>query len=256
MAASLSLIAVILGPAAGLAGKRYGPSILWTSAGQAKQSPLPCFLSSQDAEDVTDTLAFFTDYLDPEDLPSLTHVYVGNQIPSDAWRQPGTQALMKCLTEASTSSGTYVLPYTYTHKVPECGQSVSIFQKGGQTLNNIKVLCSPFLSAKSADRLEQEVALLKALLKDLQATEFSLLYIHSAPESVGTPGIASTRSLHAVSGNERVCGPKCKAQVRWMEGIIVGVLLAFIGITGLGCQYALNTPTRFQTPQEGTRGES
>ncbi|GFR47584.1 hypothetical protein Agub_g9316 [Astrephomene gubernaculifera] len=134
--------------------------------------------------------------------------------------------------------------------------------KGDNTRSRVVVVCSGVESAQGNTNagLAAEVEQLKAVQTAVEAAGANHVFVYASqatpePVTLASAG-AKRRSLQqAVTytgfGPYQECGPLCKTQVRWLEGMLAALFLALASCAGLVCLYVLDTPTRFEAPKEG-----
>ncbi|EPS74433.1 hypothetical protein M569_00322, partial [Genlisea aurea] len=122
------------------------------------------------------------------------------------------------------------------------------------------VLCSG-VSSSDDDRSDAESTILSRLLdsvKPLVGVEYSVLYVSDpfrAPQYVNPHRelkrfLAEGTTAGNASSNSTVCDNVCQIKSSLLEGLFVGIVLLIILISGLCCMMGIDTPSRFETPQE------
>ncbi|CAL5433729.1 unnamed protein product [Camellia sinensis] len=85
---------------------------------------------------------------------------------------------------------------------------------------------------------------------------YTVLYVSDPVRSIQYPSFRELERFLAESspGNEavdsRVCDGVCEIKSSLLEGLLVGIVLLIILISGLCCMMGIDTPTRFETPQD------
>lgn len=85
---------------------------------------------------------------------------------------------------------------------------------------------------------------------------YTVLYVSDPVRSIQYPSFRELERFLAESspGNEsvdsRVCDEVCQIKSSLLEGLLVGIVLLIILISGLCCMMGIDTPTRFETPQD------
>ncbi|RDX73241.1 hypothetical protein CR513_47182, partial [Mucuna pruriens] len=125
---------------------------------------------------------------------------------------------------------------------------------------NLVVFCNGDSHAlKNADRTQSEGELLSKLISSLEESgaKYAVLYVSDPSRSIQYPSYRELQRFLAESttGNESTnsttfCDEVCQIKSSLLEGILVGIVLLIILISGLCCMMGIDTPTRFETPQE------
>ncbi|CAL5437710.1 unnamed protein product [Camellia sinensis] len=85
---------------------------------------------------------------------------------------------------------------------------------------------------------------------------YTVLYVSDPVRSIQYPSFRELERFLGESspGNEsvdsRVCDGVCQIKSSLLEGLLVGIVLLIILISGLCCMMGIDTPTRFETPQD------
>ncbi|KAL6506592.1 hypothetical protein OROGR_024773 [Orobanche gracilis] len=118
------------------------------------------------------------------------------------------------------------------------------------------VLCPG--GSQDSDQPHSESSILSQLLNDANqlGMKYSVLYVSDPFRSSSyLPHRRLERFLvEGTSGNGSVnstaCDGVCQIKSSLLEGILVGIVLLVILISGLCCMMGIDTPTRFETPQD------
>nr|AFK45859.1 unknown [Lotus japonicus] len=111
---------------------------------------------------------------------------------------------------------------------------------------------------KNVDRTQSEGEVLSELIRSVEESgaKYAVLYVSDPSRSPKYPSYRELQRFLAEStnGNESsnatICNPVCQLASSLLEGLIVGIVLLIILISGLCCMMGIDTPTRFETPQE------
>ncbi|TKY67817.1 hypothetical protein E2542_SST10713 [Spatholobus suberectus] len=113
---------------------------------------------------------------------------------------------------------------------------------------------------KNVDRTQSEGEVLSKLISSVEESgaKYAVLYVSDPSRSIQYPSYRELQRFLAESttGNELTnstytfCDEVCKVKSSLLEGILVGIVLLIILISGLCCMMGIDTPTRFETPQE------
>ncbi|KAL0459848.1 UNVERIFIED_CONTAM: hypothetical protein Slati_0612000 [Sesamum latifolium] len=121
------------------------------------------------------------------------------------------------------------------------------------------VLCpGGSLSQQDSDQPHSESSILSQLLNSVNqlGAKYTVLYVSDPLRSVeylphrGLERFLAEGSVGNGSANSTVCDGVCKIKSSLLEGILVGIVLLVILISGLCCMMGIDTPTRFETPQD------
>ncbi|KAL5563751.1 hypothetical protein UlMin_033498 [Ulmus minor] len=89
---------------------------------------------------------------------------------------------------------------------------------------------------------------------DQSGANYAVLYVSDPLKSIHYPSHRELERFLAegASGNTNstVCGEVCKIKASLLEGLLVGIVLLIILISGICCMMGIDTPTRFETPQD------
>ncbi|XP_022731527.1 uncharacterized protein LOC111286029 [Durio zibethinus] len=86
--------------------------------------------------------------------------------------------------------------------------------------------------------------------------KYAALYVSDPFISIRYPGyrelerfLAESAAVNA-STNSKGCDEVCKIKSSLLEGVLVGIVLLLILLSGLCCMMGIDTPTRFEVPQD------
>ncbi|XP_028753523.1 uncharacterized protein LOC114713105 [Neltuma alba] len=114
------------------------------------------------------------------------------------------------------------------------------------------------LPSENADNTQSEGKILSELLSSVEKSgaKYSVLYVSDPSRSSRYPSYREIQRFLAestpgnLSANVTLCDEVCQIKSSLLEGLIVGIVLLIILISGLCCMMGIDTPTRFETPQE------
>ncbi|XP_027354946.1 uncharacterized protein LOC113864911 isoform X2 [Abrus precatorius] len=128
---------------------------------------------------------------------------------------------------------------------------------GGKT--DLVVYCNGgSQTLKNADSTQSEGEVLSNLISSVEESgaKYAALYVSDPSRSIQYPSYRELQRFLAESstGNELInfpfCDSVCQIKSSLLEGVLVGIVLLIILISGLCCMMGIDTPTRFETPQE------
>ncbi|CAK9321812.1 unnamed protein product [Citrullus colocynthis] len=96
----------------------------------------------------------------------------------------------------------------------------------------------------------------KILLEIIVGAKYEILYISDPFRSIRHSYmelgrfIAEGSSQNGSANSENFCDDVCQIKSSLLEGLFVGIVLLIILISGLCCMMGIDTPTRFETPQD------
>ncbi|KAF2314583.1 hypothetical protein GH714_027769 [Hevea brasiliensis] len=136
---------------------------------------------------------------------------------------------------------------------------VSKMEKRTDGQADLVVFCHGGLySSKGLEQPQTESETLSELISsvDTLGAKYEVLYISDPFRSIQYPshrelerflaeGTAGNGSL-----NSTICDEVCKIKSSLLEGVLVGIVLLIILISGLCCMMGIDTPTKFETPQD------
>ncbi|KAF7833696.1 putative transmembrane protein [Senna tora] len=113
------------------------------------------------------------------------------------------------------------------------------------------------LPSKNVDSAQSEGEILSKLVSSVEQSgaKYSVLYVSEPSWSIQYPYRELQRFL-AESGtgngsaNSTLCDEVCQIKSSLLEGLLVGIVLLIILISGLCCMMGIDTPSRFEAPQE------
>ncbi|KAL2329213.1 hypothetical protein Fmac_022640 [Flemingia macrophylla] len=113
-------------------------------------------------------------------------------------------------------------------------------------------------SLKNVDRTQSEGDVLSKLISSVEksGSKYAVLYVSNPARSIQYPSYRELQRFLAESTtgngwtNSTICNEVCHLKSSLLEGLLVGIVLLIILISGLCCMMGIDTPTRFETPQE------
>ncbi|KAF3444369.1 hypothetical protein FNV43_RR14061 [Rhamnella rubrinervis] len=113
---------------------------------------------------------------------------------------------------------------------------------------------SESLKEVEQSRSESEVFSELINLVDQSGAKYAALYVTDPFGSIQYPSHHDIERFLAegASGkaNSTICDEVCQIKSSLLEGLFVGIVLLIILISGICCMMGIDTPTRFETPQE------
>ncbi|CAJ2655229.1 unnamed protein product [Trifolium pratense] len=111
-------------------------------------------------------------------------------------------------------------------------------------------------ASKDVDRTQSEV--LSELISSVEESgaKYAVLYVSDISRSIQYPSYRELQRFLAesttgnVSTNSTACDGVCQLKSSLLEGLFVSIVLLIILISGLCCMMGIDTPTRFEVPQE------
>eukprot|EP00262_Sarcandra_glabra_P022401 TRINITY_DN9904_c0_g1_i2.p1 TRINITY_DN9904_c0_g1~~TRINITY_DN9904_c0_g1_i2.p1 ORF type:complete len:186 (+),score=25.71 TRINITY_DN9904_c0_g1_i2:164-721(+) len=91
---------------------------------------------------------------------------------------------------------------------------------------------------------------------DLSGATYTVLYVSDPHRSLQYPSnqaldrFLAESTLGSGSSNSTDCDGVCQIKSSLLEGLLVGIVLLIILLSGLCCMMGIDTPTRFETFQE------
>lgn len=85
---------------------------------------------------------------------------------------------------------------------------------------------------------------------DQSGEKYAVLYVSNPFKSIQYPSYREVERFLQESTNSTTCGEVCKIKSSLLEGLLVGIVLLIILISGICCMMGIDTPTRFETPQD------
>ncbi|KAK2433312.1 2-C-methyl-D-erythritol 4-phosphate cytidylyltransferase [Trifolium repens] len=124
---------------------------------------------------------------------------------------------------------------------------------------NLVVFCNGQSQAsKNVDRTQSEGEVLSELISSVEETgaKYAVLYVSDLSRSIQYPSYRELQRFLAESAtgnssiNSTACDGVCQLKSSLLEGLFVSIVLLIILISGLCCMMGIDTPTRFEAPQE------
>ncbi|KZV15784.1 hypothetical protein F511_02000 [Dorcoceras hygrometricum] len=143
------------------------------------------------------------------------------------------------------------------HSVHDYMQSRMGKNSDGST--NLIVLChGKSHSSQDSDQPRSESSILSKLVNVVEqlGVKYSVVYVSDPFRSIQHPShhglerFLAEGNLGNGSSNSLACDGICQIKSSLLEGILVGIVLLIILISGLCCMMGIDTPTRFETPQD------
>ncbi|XVE78737.1 hypothetical protein DITRI_Ditri14bG0002500 [Diplodiscus trichospermus] len=136
---------------------------------------------------------------------------------------------------------------------------VSRMEKRTTGETDLVVLChGGFHSVKELNQLFPESEIIDEVISSVEQSgaKYAALYVSDPFKSIHYPGYRELERFLAegtagnASANSTGCDEVCKIKSSLLEGVLVGIVLLLILISGLCCMMGIDTPTRFEAPQE------
>ncbi|XP_002523386.2 uncharacterized protein LOC8282144 [Ricinus communis] len=134
---------------------------------------------------------------------------------------------------------------------------VSRMEKRQNGQADLVVFCHGAHSAKGLEQPKSESEILSELISSVETlgVKYEVLYVSDPFRSIQYPSHRDLRRFLAEGsiGNgslNSTCDEVCKIKSSLLEGVLVGIVLLIILISGLCCMMGIDTPTRFEAPQE------
>ncbi|XP_073064687.1 uncharacterized protein [Primulina eburnea] len=113
-------------------------------------------------------------------------------------------------------------------------------------------------SSQDSDQRQSESSILSKLLNVVEqlGVKYSVLYVSDPFRSIQHPSrqglerFLTEAHLGNGSSNLSACDGVCQIKSSLLEGILVAIVLLIILISGLCCMMGIDTPTRFEAPQD------
>ncbi|KAM6555207.1 hypothetical protein CsatB_015969 [Cannabis sativa] len=118
---------------------------------------------------------------------------------------------------------------------------------------NVLVFChEESNSLDSAHKSDSETETFGKLVgsMDQSGKKYAVLYVSEPSKSIQYPLSRDVERFLAEGINSTICGEVCKIKSSLLEGLLVGIVLLIILISGICCMMGIDTPTRFETPQD------
>ncbi|PIM97362.1 hypothetical protein CDL12_30167 [Handroanthus impetiginosus] len=135
----------------------------------------------------------------------------------------------------------------------------SRIEKNSDGHMDLIVMCpGGYLSSQDSDQPHSESSILSELLNSVNqlGVKYTVLYVSDPYRSIqhlshqGLERFLAEGTAGNGSANFTVCDGVCQIKSSLLEGILVGIVLLVILISGLCCMMGIDTPTRFETPQD------
>ncbi|XP_022754382.1 uncharacterized protein LOC111302807 isoform X2 [Durio zibethinus] len=136
---------------------------------------------------------------------------------------------------------------------------ISRMEKKTKGETDLVVLCDGGShSAKELDQPYPESEIMNEVLSSLEQSgaKYAALYVSDPFKSIHYPGYRELERFLAegtagnASANSTGCDEVCKIKSSLLEGVLVGIVLLLILISGLCCMMGIDTPIRFEAPQD------
>ncbi|CAL0334245.1 unnamed protein product [Lupinus luteus] len=108
------------------------------------------------------------------------------------------------------------------------------------------------------DKAQSEGEILSEIITSVEesGSKYAVLYVSDPARSIQYPSYRDLQrflqesTTGNTSTNSAVCDSVCQIKSSLLEGLLVGIVLLIILISGLCCMMGIDTPTRFEAPQE------
>ncbi|KAL2470049.1 hypothetical protein Adt_38185 [Abeliophyllum distichum] len=136
---------------------------------------------------------------------------------------------------------------------------LSAMDKKSNKGTNLIVFChGGSRSMLDSDQPNSESQILSELLNSAEqlGAKYTALYVSDPFGSIQYPSHRELERFLAEStfgngsSNSTICDGVCQIKSSLLEGILVGIVLLIILISGLCCMMGIDTPTRFETPRD------
>lgn len=157
--------------------------------------------------------------------------------------------------EACAAMGENFEKLADVHAIPAFLDSTRKKSFNGQT--NLIVVCHEGPDSMTELReLRPESQVLSELISSVEETgaKYSVLYVSDPFSSIRYPSYRQLERFLAegsfgnASANSTTCDEVCQIKSSLLEGLLVGLVLLIILISGLCCMMGIDTPTRFEAP--------
>ncbi|XVF19151.1 hypothetical protein REPUB_Repub11eG0084400 [Reevesia pubescens] len=112
-------------------------------------------------------------------------------------------------------------------------------------------------SMKELDQPCPESKIMNEVISSVEQSgaKYAALYVSDPFKSIHYPGYRELERFLAestgnASANSTSCDEVCKIKSSLLEGVLVGIVLLLILISGLCCMMGIDTPSRFEAPQD------
>ncbi|MED6181476.1 hypothetical protein PIB30_019550 [Stylosanthes scabra] len=189
----------------------------------------------------------------------LALLFIGRELQSSdlSMNKHEYSTLLDLLKLSFTSSNTSMAFPAAFHSVEEYLNKKMEGSRTGKT--DLLVFCNggsqPF---NIAEVPQSEGEVLSGLVNSVHKSgaKYAVLYVSDPSRMVLYPSYRELQrfleesSNTSMTANSTVCDGVCQIKSSLLEGILVGIVLLIILISGLCCMMGIDTPTRFETPQE------
>ncbi|GAA0139184.1 transferase [Lithospermum erythrorhizon] len=135
---------------------------------------------------------------------------------------------------------------------------ISRAKAGTQSQGSVIVFCHGGVSDMKTQKHYSEGRFFSELLQSLEQlnAKYTALYVSDPSRPIEYPSHRELQRFLAegafgnASGNSTMCDGLCQIKSSLLEGLFVGLVLLVILISGLCCMMGIDTPTRFETPQD------
>lgn len=125
-------------------------------------------------------------------------------------------------------------------------------------LADLVVFCHGAHSTGQLEKPQAESEVLSELISSVErlGSKYVVLYVSDPFRSIQYPSYREIERFLAesnagnVSLDSTTCDEVCKIKSSLLEGVLVGIVLLMILIFGLCCMMGIDTPTRFEAPQD------
>ncbi|XP_004505646.1 uncharacterized protein [Cicer arietinum] len=132
-------------------------------------------------------------------------------------------------------------------------------EKSHKGKTDLVVFCTgQHQASKNVDRTQSEGEILSELISSVEESgaKYAVLYVSDISRSIQYPSYRDLQRFLAESAtgngstNFTGCDGVCQIKSSLLEGLLVGLVLLIILISGLCCMMGIDTPTRFEAPQD------
>ncbi|XWS28219.1 hypothetical protein CRYUN_Cryun25bG0047400 [Craigia yunnanensis] len=136
---------------------------------------------------------------------------------------------------------------------------VSRMEKRTTGETDLVVLChGGFHPVKELDQPCPESEIMNEVVSSVEQSgaKYAALYVSDPFKSIHSPGhrelerFLAEGTVGSASANSTGCDEVCKIKSSLLEGVLVGIVLLLVLISGLCCMMGIDTPTRFESPQD------
>ncbi|KAL7603065.1 uncharacterized protein LOC111883640 [Lactuca sativa] len=218
----------------------------------------------------------------PEQSIDLAIVFVGKEPLDISGRKQEDKPLFNLL-RASFMSSTFSLAYPYISASEEdeavqdklvsefsetCGNDAGLNIEKLSDINSVHKYVASSMEKKPEGQTpvvvftnegdDSEGEVLSKLMSSVEETgaKYSVLYVSDPVNVLRYPSyrqvdrFLAESSGNASSNNSSTCDGVCQIKSSLLEGLFVGLVLLIILISGLCCMAGIDTPTRFEAPQD------